>query len=339
MTASRGRRARRTHAPRLTIFNHKGGVGKTTLTLNIAAALSSLGRRVLLVDSDPQCNLTDYLVTDEVVDDLLDNSDKPSGGTLWSAVKPIIESTGDVKQIKAQEVSGLFVLPGDIRLSEFEQELSPMWADCFQRKQRGFTGTTALSRLIDRIASQHNIDFIFYDAGPNIGPLNRIILLDCDYFIIPAACDLFSIRAFKTLGHTLAGWIEEWSTIFDLAPTNARLLNGQPRFLGYVPNRFRTYEGKMARGYAKYAPRIERAISGDIIAVLRRLEPELAPATPSRARLGEIRDFGTIATVSQSEGRPMKDVVSAGTPDQKRAAEDAFRDLAHNILSGISSVA
>jgi cellulose biosynthesis protein BcsQ len=47
---------------RVAIFNHKGGVGKTTLTVNVAAALVSFGSRVLLVDSDPQCNLTAYLV-------------------------------------------------------------------------------------------------------------------------------------------------------------------------------------------------------------------------------------------------------------------------------------
>ncbi len=155
-----------------------------------------MGKRILLVDSDPQGNLTSYLVEESVVDDLLDNADTDKGQTLWSAVKPVVEATGEVKQIPALErLTNIFLLPGDVRLSEFEQELSPMWNECFQRKQKGFRGTTALSRLVNEAAAQNAVDFVFYDAGPNIGPLNRIILLDCDYFIVPAACDLFSLRA------------------------------------------------------------------------------------------------------------------------------------------------
>src|SRR5438477_5251915 len=119
----------RSSATRLAVFNHKGGVGKTTLTVNIAAALGSLGKRVLLVDADPQCNLTSYMLESNVVDDLLDRSDRADGKTLWSAVRPLVESTGDVRTIPPIELSApnLFLLPGDVRLSEFESELTGLW--------------------------------------------------------------------------------------------------------------------------------------------------------------------------------------------------------------------
>jgi len=147
--------------------------------LNIAAAVASLGKQVLLVDSDPQCNLTSYLLEDSVVDNLLDHSDDPRGETLWSAVKPIVEATGDVLTIEPKELSAenLYLLPGDIRLSDFESELNQLWADCTQRKVKGFRGTSALSAVVNDVAKAFGIDFVFFDSGPNIGPLNRSILL------------------------------------------------------------------------------------------------------------------------------------------------------------------
>ncbi len=319
-------------AIRIAIFNHKGGVGKTTLTANIAAALAAMRKRILLVDSDPQGNLTTYLVEETVVDDLLDNADTDAGATVWSALKPIAEAQGEIKLISPLERSaGVFLLPGDVRLSEFEQELTPMWDQCFQRKTKGFRGTTALSRLVNQTAEQNTIDFIFYDAGPNIGPLNRIILLDSDYFIVPAACDLFSLRALKTLGHTLVSWITDWRTILELAPDDLYLLPGTPKFLGYIPQRFRVYGGKPASDYSKYLPRIEKSIGSDLVTVLKRAAPSLVPDSATGNQLGQVKDFGTLATAAQNQGVPIKDV-NAGTPDQRADAERVFREIAEKIV-------
>lgn len=94
---------KRASAKRITVFNHKGGVGKTTLTYNIAASLASLGKKVLLVDSDPQCNLSAYVIDGEVLDDLLDNSDGPNGQTVWTALKPVADATGPFNPVNPIE--------------------------------------------------------------------------------------------------------------------------------------------------------------------------------------------------------------------------------------------
>jgi len=322
----------KTRPIRISIFNHKGGVGKTTLTMNLASALADMGRRVLIVDSDPQCNVTSYLIADDVVDDLLDKADTEAGQTIWSALRPVSEATGSFKTIPAHRtpVSNLFLLPGDIRLSEFEVDLAEFWAQCFQRKLKGFRGTTAISELVGEVASGLRIDYIFYDSGPNIGALNRAILLDCDYFIVPVACDLFSLRALRTLGRTLVCWIRDWETVSELAPEETYLLAGKPKFLGYVPGGFRVYGGAIAQQHSSYLAQIEKDIYSQVVALLRKLDPELAQGSLSQFKLGEIKDFGSLVPSSQRDGLPFYSV-RAGAPAQRDAARQALMALANKV--------
>jgi cellulose biosynthesis protein BcsQ len=329
-------RKRSARAKRISIFNHKGGVGKTTLTMNLAAVLAQLGRRVLLVDSDPQCNLTSYLIADEVVDDLLDNSDSDHGRTVWSAVKPVHEALGPVLTVKPIEtgVENLFLIPGDIRLSDFETDLNDFWAQCLQRKLRGFRGTTALSELVNQVSLDLDIDYVFYDSGPNIGALNRAILLDCDYFIVPVACDLFSLRALKTLGRTLVDWVRAWSTIADLAPEGTYLLPGRPVFLGYVPGGFRVYGGQIAREHSRFLSRIEREVHSQVVSLLTAVDPELAPHRLRDLKLGEVKNFSTLVAASQRQGLPLP-TVNAGSAVQRGEAKRSLDSIARKIDSRI----
>jgi cellulose biosynthesis protein BcsQ len=320
--------SKRHNARRIAIFNHKGGVGKTTLSVNIAYALSALKKRVLLVDSDPQCNLTSYLVDASVVDDMLDSSETSKGNTLWSAIKPVAEGVGEARVIKPIQVRDLLLLPGDILLSKFEQDLHQFWGDSFLRRVRGYRGTAALSALVNEIARTYEIDYVFYDSGPNIGPLNRSILLDCDAFIVPAACDSFSIRALKTLGDTLADWVRDWSTAITLAPDNVYLLPGRPKLIGYIPQRFRVYGDAVASNYSHFLPRIDKGISADVGAVLRALGKELAPLE-YQSRLGLVKDFGRLAAKGQEMGQPIWEV---GNPDENQKAWSTFHGIAKKII-------
>jgi cellulose biosynthesis protein BcsQ len=323
--------------PRIALFNHKGGVGKTTLTVNLAFALADMGNQVLLVDSDPQCNLTSYLVEAEVVDKWLDESEGASGKTIWSALRPVLEAGKRIKTITPYErAKRIYLLPGDIRLSDYELDLQQAWIDCLQRKIRGFIETAALSNLVDVCASEVSADFVLYDVGPNIGPLNRAILLDCDFFIVPGACDYFSTRALKTLGHSVANWIRDWNVISQLAPNDVPLLGGWPIYLGYVLQRFRMYGGDISSIYREYARQLDRHSYSDVAAVLKEIDEELAPGSLSHFKLGQIKDFASLANLAQEQGVAMTNV-DGGTQYLKDEARAAFREFAQRIITRINT--
>ncbi|MFZ2227164.1 MAG: ParA family protein [Candidatus Nanopelagicaceae bacterium] len=339
MATKRAKASSRKVPYRLSIFNHKGGVGKTTLTMNIGAALAELGHRVLLVDADPQCNLTSLLLPQDVVDYYLDNSEEEEGRTIWTAVKPISEALGGINLIEPVElpISGLYLVPGDIRLSQFEVDLNDFWAECLQRKLRGFRGTTAISDLVTELNREYGFDYIIYDSGPNIGPLSRAILLDCDFFVIPMACDLFSLRALKTLGRTLVDWIKSWETIAALAPSGTSLLNGKPSFLGYIPQRFRVYGGNISANQSSFLSKIDKEIYGQIVVLLRDLDPSLSLSKGKSFKLGELRDYGVLIPASQKAGEPIWRG-SAGSAEQRGNAHKDLSAIAKSIIALTSSL-
>ncbi|MYA16818.1 MAG: AAA family ATPase [Gammaproteobacteria bacterium] len=317
---------------RVTIFNHKGGVGKTTLTVNIAAAIADKGQSVLLVDSDPQCNLTSYLLADDVVDDLLDHSGGPQGATIWSAVKPIFDRMGVGKHIEPQEIGDLHLIPGDIKLSEFEETLAEAWTDSFRRRLGGLQTVSAISTLVDNLSAERHYDYVFFDTGPNIGPLNRVLLLDSDFFLVPVACDLFSVRALATLGTALSRWIQDAATIASIAPDDAPVLRGRPVFLGYIPQRFKVYGRTMARQPALYFRQIRRRVFADISSVLRKLDKSLAPPSSVDPRVGAVKDFASLAQAAQREGVPIWSCTSYVRPDEQEAAEYVFEEIASYVI-------
>lgn len=316
---------------RITIFNHKGGVGKTTLTANIAFALSSIGKSILLVDSDPQCNLTSYLLSDDVVDELLNHSDDTDGQTIWTALKPVFDNVGVGRFVAPTPVGNIALLPGDIKLLEFEEFLGDAWNDSFKRRLGALRATSSVSDMVSLLNKRKEYDFIFYDAGPNIGPLNRILLLDSDFFIVPVACDLFSVRALATLGQTIKKWVMDAHTIRQIAPDETPLLKAAPKFLGYMPQRFKIYGQTMTKQATFYLRRIRSRVHEDVASVLRQIDKNLAPKRSVDPVVGTVRDFTAIVQKAQQEGVAIWECSSTDTQG-KEAARKSFFEIASRII-------
>lgn len=323
---------------KIALFNHKGGVGKTTLTVNIAAAIAESGRTVLLVDADPQCNLTSFYLEEAALEEMLTKSDNGAGETIWSAVKPVVDGRGNVASVPIIKITDhLFLLPGDVMLSEYEEVLPEAWTECFARRTRGYDITTALSQVATNAAIAIKADVCFYDVGPNVGALNRAILLDCDYFITPVAADLFSLRALTTVGRSVAKWIGDWNTVLSLAtPTDkARIFKGKPSYIGYITSAFKVNAGRNATDphadwEKKIAPRVRDRIIKDIAAI----DPKLVPSGGGN-KIGGVKHFHSLAPEAQKFGVAIGDLrgyVNSGHYGQVDEAKHEFAALAAEII-------
>lgn len=193
-----------------------------------------------------------------------------------------MEGRGGIADVPTWKIHGepIYLLAGDVLLSKYEEMLPEAWTECFARRTRGYDITTALAQVVNKAGKKIDADVCLYDVGPNVGALNRVVLLDCDYFITPVAADLFSLRALSTVGRSVAKWMKDWATIRQLASPadKARLFRGKPAYLGYITSAFKVNAGRNAANphaewERKIAPRVRDRIVKDIAAI----DPALVP--------------------------------------------------------------
>jgi chromosome partitioning protein len=157
----------------------KGGVGKTTTAINLAAALAESGRRVLAVDCDPQSNLTSGLGLDPY--------------RLPASLGDVLSGRVTASQaIVATEWENLLVLPASPDLTAVEAELPS-----------GLHRETLLREALGRDGTRTAYDFIFYDTPPNFGFHTVTALAATDYVIIPLQMSGFAVRGLKEVLRTV----------------------------------------------------------------------------------------------------------------------------------------
>lgn len=157
----------------LAVVNQKGGVGKTTTAVNLATSLAQAGRRVLLIDCDPQGNATSGLGQKETVEQSI--YDALTGGM----------SLADVI-LRDVTVPGLDLAPATLDLAGAEMEM-------FQELSR----ETILKKIIKPI--EKNYQYIFIDGPPSLGLLTLNILTAADAVLIPIQCEYYALEGISQL--------------------------------------------------------------------------------------------------------------------------------------------
>ena len=163
----------------MTIANQKGGVGKTTTAVNLAASLSQHGNRVLVVDLDPQGNASTALDVDHHV----------GVDSVYNALveeRPLSDIVAEV-----DGMPGLFCAPATIDLAGAEIELVPLVA----REQR-------LSRSIGQL-DMANFDYLLIDCPPSLGLLTVNALVAAEEVLIPIQCEYYALEGLEQLLRTV----------------------------------------------------------------------------------------------------------------------------------------
>lgn len=291
----------------VSIFNNKGGVGKTTYMFHVASLLADEGKSVLMVDMDAQCNLSAYCLTDSE----LERSWSPRGNSIWRAVEDVYRGIGDIRKRQPSEIGDypvpLHLIPGDILLSNFEDSLGDSWSSAKGGAEPALRVQTALYRYIHFVAMKTKADIVMVDLGPNLGALNRAVLGASDYFIVPMSPDLFSIRGTLNLGNKLLLWNKEWQQCREAWKGDGLILpSGKPKFLGYVmqQHNVRQSASGMTQGWSIFGDQIENAVYENIV---QKLSPigQTIEWDDDNWNLGKIPNLHSLIPYSQDARKPV----------------------------------
>ncbi len=322
----------------LAVFNNKGGVGKTSITWHLSYALARQNVPVLVVDADPQANLTATFYDDDAVEAIWQSDE-----TVFGMVQPVIRGLGDVRIIEPKVLEeNLTLLPGDMRLAGFEAILSDAWPRGADGNESALRQLTAPWRAIRRAATIVGAEIILLDLGPNLGSLTRSYIVMADNILVPAAPDLFSLQGLRNLGPVLREWRGQWPTRRDHASRfDIDAPEGVMTPLGYVLSQHGVYGNRPAAAFGRWMQRFPGEFRNSMLPDTR----TFSGATPEDDPyfLGRIKNYRSLMPMAMEARKPIFDLRPAdGAIGAHMAAvqecRTAYRDLARRVLERLGRV-
>ncbi|MQQ09123.1 AAA family ATPase [Epibacterium sp. SM1979] len=291
----------------LAFFNNKGGVGKTTLLCNMAAVFSEVfNKKVCVVDCDPQCNASQYLLSENQFEQIIETKE----GTIaefFFELRAGRASSGKVTAVRSEGFN-VDLVPGHPALAMVEDFLAREWLST--EVERGLQTTFALAKLNEEFLSDY--DFVFYDVGPSLGSINRVVLMACDYFVSPMTIDIFSLKAFgnivewfngnaASLNHILTNPQLSDEPIIEFARKRA----SGAAFVGYVTQQYKQKSEKGVKRPVQSYEKIRGQIEQEVLKYGKKL-----PASEQDYEIGSIPNLFSLVPMSQSVRRPIFELTS-----------------------------
>jgi cellulose biosynthesis protein BcsQ len=303
----------------IALFNHKGGVSKTTTTFNLGWMLAEKGNRVVMIDTDPQCNLSGLVLDYDSSKQFDSFYEKNPNANLKAALAPAFESqprpieTCECVEVKGRK--GLFLVPGHLNLSEYEvtlgiaQELSSTI-----QALKNLPG--AFHYFVQKVAVAQSADYVLIDMSPSLGAMNQNFLMSSDCFLVPTSPDYFSVMAIDSLATILPKWIR-WankaSELDILKTADYPFPACGHKFLGTVIQRYRPRNGRATAGFQDWIDQINSRVTERLAPALEAHAGLFDSVAYERAQvsehegycLAEIADFNSLITASQNSQTPV----------------------------------
>ncbi|NET03298.1 MAG: AAA family ATPase [Symploca sp. SIO2B6] len=347
---------------KIALFNHKGGVSKTTTTFNLGWMLASKGKRVVLVDTDPQCNLTGMALGEETEEDeeRIENIYN-THSNIKTGLAPAFES--QPRAIEAVDCiplpgrDGLFLLPGHVGFAEYEVTLG-IAQELTGSIQALKNLPGSITDLLEKTASKFNADYILIDMSPSLSSINQNLLMTSDFFIVPTTADFFSLMAIDSLVKVIPkwhNWAKKASAMQILKDANYPFPDIKLRFLGTIIQNFRIIRGKETAAFQKWIQKIEQDVSTKLVPILSPNNMMLPEQTyreqgvDSSFCLTKISNFNSLIALSQEHQTPIYDLTpqqlnqKGKVLDNNQKKQEEFRqtfsDLADKIMGLTSAYA
>lgn len=332
-------------SPVLTFFNNKGGVGKTSLIYHLAWMFASLRKRIVIIDLDPQANLTAAFLDEDKIEAIWNQ--QGSGSTIYQCVKPLT-GVGDIVEPILQNIAtDLYLLPGDVNLSGYEDALSAEWPNSMgdNNLYRPMRILSSFWQVMQLAAQKVQADIILVDIGPNLGAINRSVLVATDYVTIPLGADLFSLQGLKNLGPTLRGWknlwlkrLDNWNASAEKSDfPNFMLPQGKMQPIGYLCQQHGVRLDRPVKAYDKWVQRIPEVYRESVLnePATKKIRQEEDPYC-----LATIKHYRSLIPMAQERRKPIFNLTSAdgAIGSHANAVQDAkkdFKQLAEKIAGKI----
>jgi len=337
---------------KIALFNHKGGVSKTTTTFNLGWMLATKGKKVIIVDADPQCNLTGMVLGFSTKEDLEELYQKNQN--IKSGLTPAFESRPKLIEavdcLPVERCEGLFLLPGHVGLAEYEVQLgiAQELSGSIQALQN-LPGS--ISFLLQKTADKFEADYILIDMSPSLSSINQNLLMTSDFFILPTSPDFFSVMAIDSLATILPkwyAWAQKASEMRILKDAAYPFPKVTPRLLGTIVQNYRIIRQEPAAAFQNWIDRIQEAVSNRLVPSLRANSMLLAKEMyesqdiDSDLCLAKISDFNSLIGKSQEHQTPVfaltpeqieqVGIVLTGTLEAQKPFIEAFSKLADRII-------